>query len=203
MDATMPAETEPYRIRLVVQRTADAFKARWIEPDGQESDSFPLALPLDEDAREDLHWYFEDYVRFVGAGDRISPTSDGTAGDAPPAKSRKKSPTAPSGAGSPDSCANASATATGLSILCGCGDAALAFYSGDLPHRPGSRWWQLAAFGLEMVDDVLDDFTELCVELGRIVTVYPRDQIRTSAEVDLIFFAPFDPFVVPIAQLHR
>ncbi len=38
----MPAETaEPYRIRLVVHRTDDALKARWIEPEGQESDSFP------------------------------------------------------------------------------------------------------------------------------------------------------------------
>ena len=59
----MQAETaEPYRIRLVVQRTNDVFEARWIEPEGQESDSFPLSLPLDDSAKEDLRWYLEDYV---------------------------------------------------------------------------------------------------------------------------------------------
>jgi hypothetical protein len=33
----MQAETaEPYRVRLVVQRTNDSFNANWIEPEGQE-----------------------------------------------------------------------------------------------------------------------------------------------------------------------
>lgn len=68
----MQAETaEPYRVRLVVRRTNDAFEASWIETDGQESDTFPLGLPLDARAKSDLRWYLEDYVGFVGAGDRV------------------------------------------------------------------------------------------------------------------------------------
>ena len=68
----MQAETaEPYRIRLIVQRRDDDFEARWIEPEGQESESFPLSLPLDDSAKEDLRWYLEKYVGFVGAGDRV------------------------------------------------------------------------------------------------------------------------------------
>ncbi len=68
----MHSETaEPYRVRLVVQRTDDAFKARWIEAEGQDSESFPLSLPLDDGAKEDLRWYLEDYAGFVGAGDRV------------------------------------------------------------------------------------------------------------------------------------
>ncbi len=62
---------EPYRIRLVVHRANDSFEARWIEPEGQESESFPLSLPLDARAKEDLRWYLEKYVGFVGAGDRV------------------------------------------------------------------------------------------------------------------------------------
>ncbi len=68
----MQAETaEPYRIRLVVQRTKGSFEARWLETDGQESESFPLSLPLDNRAKDDLRWYLEKYVGFVGAGDRV------------------------------------------------------------------------------------------------------------------------------------
>jgi hypothetical protein len=68
----MRAETtELYIIRLLVQRTNDAFEARWIEPEGQESDSFPLSLPLGQRDKEDLRWYLEKYAGFVGAGDRV------------------------------------------------------------------------------------------------------------------------------------
>ncbi|MCP3997895.1 MAG: hypothetical protein GY722_22970, partial [bacterium] len=68
----MQAETaEPYRVRLVVRRTDDSFEASWIEPEGQESETFPLSLPLDARAKRDLRWYLEKYVGFVGAGDRV------------------------------------------------------------------------------------------------------------------------------------
>ncbi len=64
----MPAEiAEPYRLRLVVQRIDDSFDARWIEPGGQESESFPLSLPLDQRAKDDLRWYLEESISRTGS----------------------------------------------------------------------------------------------------------------------------------------
>ena len=40
------AIAQPYQIRLVVNRNGEGYLARWIERDGQESESFPLVLPL-------------------------------------------------------------------------------------------------------------------------------------------------------------
>ncbi len=46
-ERTMQAETaEPYRIRLVVQRTNDSFKVRRIEPDGQESHTLAVVFEV-------------------------------------------------------------------------------------------------------------------------------------------------------------
>ena len=68
----MQAENaEPYGVRLVVRRTDDSFEASWIEPEGQESETFPLTLPLDTRAKRDLRWYLEEYAGFVGEGDRV------------------------------------------------------------------------------------------------------------------------------------
>ncbi len=65
------APLDPYLLRLVVHRRGDAYTARFIEPDGQETEPVPLTLPLDEDARDDLSWYLDDYADFVGVGDRV------------------------------------------------------------------------------------------------------------------------------------
>ncbi len=64
-------QPETYQVRLVVHSQDDRYHARWIEPDGQESNTFPLHLPLDEDDQSDLRWYLEQYANFVGAGDRV------------------------------------------------------------------------------------------------------------------------------------
>ncbi len=73
MDDTMPNE-QPYRLRLAVHPQGQAYSARFIEPEGQESEPFVLTLPLDERAKKDLRWYLEDYADFVGAGDRVRAT---------------------------------------------------------------------------------------------------------------------------------
>ena len=64
------APLEPYPLRLVIHRQGDAYMARFVESDGQETELFPLTLPLDDDNREDLRWYLEVYVGFVGEGDQ-------------------------------------------------------------------------------------------------------------------------------------
>ncbi len=64
-------QPKTYHVRLVVHSENDRYQARWIEPDGQGSNTFPLHLLLDEDAQSDLRWYLEQYANFVGAGDRV------------------------------------------------------------------------------------------------------------------------------------
>ena len=59
-----------YEIRLVVSRSGDGYTARWIEPGGQESESFSLVLPLTAANMADLRWYLEKYYQYPGAGDR-------------------------------------------------------------------------------------------------------------------------------------
>ncbi len=59
-----------YEIRLVVNRDGESYTARWIEPNSQESEPFPLELPMTADDMEELRWYLEIYTQFTGAGDR-------------------------------------------------------------------------------------------------------------------------------------
>jgi tetratricopeptide (TPR) repeat protein len=59
-----------YPVRLVVNRQDGGYRARWVEEDGQESESFNLDLPLKEEDAADLRWYLEKYGDFVGAGTR-------------------------------------------------------------------------------------------------------------------------------------
>lgn len=61
--------SQPYNIRLVVNSKDDGYIARWIEPDAQESELFPLTLPLTADDMDELRWYLETYYQFPGAGD--------------------------------------------------------------------------------------------------------------------------------------
>jgi tetratricopeptide (TPR) repeat protein len=62
---------ESYEIRLIINHTETGYAAKWIDSGGQESDSFPLTLPLDKDDAEQLRWYLEEYYQFPGAGDHV------------------------------------------------------------------------------------------------------------------------------------
>ena len=66
--------SEIYVLRLIIENNGseknDTYTARWVETDGQESRSFPLALPLTDDDMAELRWYLETYMQLPGAGDR-------------------------------------------------------------------------------------------------------------------------------------
>ena len=62
---------ETYEIRLIINHTDTGYAAKWIDSGGQESDSFPLTLPLAKDDAEQLRWYLEEYYQFPGAGDHV------------------------------------------------------------------------------------------------------------------------------------
>ncbi|MCP4702131.1 MAG: tetratricopeptide repeat protein [Gammaproteobacteria bacterium] len=55
--------------RLVIRQADENYSARWIDPDGQQSEEFSLRLPLDKDKLDRLRWYLEKYIEFPGAGD--------------------------------------------------------------------------------------------------------------------------------------
>ena len=62
---------ERHHIRLVIDREDEGYSARWTEPEGQESHSFPLELPLKAKDAAELRWYLEIYHQFPGAGDHV------------------------------------------------------------------------------------------------------------------------------------
>jgi tetratricopeptide (TPR) repeat protein len=63
--------SQPYEARLVIRRQdAQHVNASWIVS-GQESQPFPLNLPLSTDNLKDVRWYLEDYMNFTGHGDRL------------------------------------------------------------------------------------------------------------------------------------
>lgn len=62
---------ETYEIRLIINHTETGYTAKWIDSGGQESDFFPLTLPLDKEDAEQLRWYLEAYYQFPGAGDHV------------------------------------------------------------------------------------------------------------------------------------
>ena len=59
-----------------------------------------------------------------------------------------------------------------------------------------------AAFGFEMRDHIFDYLAQINVDFLRIIPVNPRDKVGTLADVDPVFFAPFDPFVIVVALSH-
>ena len=61
-----------HQIRLVVQRDEQTtkYRARWVDFDGQNSESFELELPLTEEDGAELRWYLEKFHGFVGPGTR-------------------------------------------------------------------------------------------------------------------------------------
>jgi len=52
------------QIRLIINRPKEradsAYTAKWIEEGGQESDPFPLILPLTGEQIDELRWYLEE-----------------------------------------------------------------------------------------------------------------------------------------------
>ena len=58
------------------------------------------------------------------------------------------------------------------------------------------------AGGSEMADDIFGDVAQLGVQLGWIVAVDARDEVRALAKVGLVLFAPLDPFVILVTRLH-
>ena len=60
-----------YEIRLVINRNEKECTAKWVDHGGQESNSFPLTLPLGQEDADDLRWYLEEYFQFPGAGDHV------------------------------------------------------------------------------------------------------------------------------------
>ncbi|MCP4688200.1 MAG: CHAT domain-containing protein, partial [Desulfobacterales bacterium] len=65
----MPSSAAVYTLRLVINREDDHYTGRWIETDGQETDSFDVTLPLTEADMAEMRWYPETYYQFPGAGD--------------------------------------------------------------------------------------------------------------------------------------
>jgi hypothetical protein len=61
------SQLQPYQLRLVVNRNDDGYTASWIAADDQETELFPLILPLTEDDAERLRWYLETHLHFLGA----------------------------------------------------------------------------------------------------------------------------------------
>jgi hypothetical protein len=61
----------PYEIRLIIKRDKKRLTASWIDPSGQQSNAFPLTLPLSQGDTADLRWYLEEYFKFHGAGDQV------------------------------------------------------------------------------------------------------------------------------------
>jgi tetratricopeptide (TPR) repeat protein len=62
---------ETYEVRLIINNSETGYTARWIDSGGQESDPFPLTLPLGKEEQVHLRWYLEEYYQFPGAGDHV------------------------------------------------------------------------------------------------------------------------------------
>lgn len=61
--------SQPYEVRLIIDRNEHGYLARLVEPHNQESDQFTLGLPVGEAEAADLRWYLEKYLQLPGAGD--------------------------------------------------------------------------------------------------------------------------------------
>ena len=53
-----------------------------------------------------------------------------------------------------------------------------------------------------MADDVFGHIAQVRVDLPWIIAVDASDEIRTLAEISLIFFAPFNPLVILVTRFH-
>jgi hypothetical protein len=72
----------------------------------------------------------------------------------------------------------------------------------DFHHRSNFRGRKLSSRLLEVIDDILNDFAQLPVNLDGIVAVDAGNEIGTFADVDLILVAPFDPAMVGVNEFH-
>ncbi len=64
---------------------------------------------------------------------------------------------------------------------------------GYFHHRPRPHRRKLPPCLLKVIDDLLNDFPKLLVNLDRIVTVNSSDQIGALANVNLVLVAPLHP----------
>jgi tetratricopeptide (TPR) repeat protein len=61
-----------HQARLIIRRQdAEHVSASWIDGSGQETQPFPLALPLSGDHLQELRWYLEEHMNYTGPGDRL------------------------------------------------------------------------------------------------------------------------------------
>ena len=58
------------QIRLIIHKQDDLYTAKWIEEGGQESQPFPLVLPMSGDDMDELRWYLEEFMQFPLGGER-------------------------------------------------------------------------------------------------------------------------------------
>lgn len=61
--------SQPYEVRLIIDRKEHGYTARFLAPDIQQSDEFTLAMPVGNAEAADLRWYLEKYLQLPGAGD--------------------------------------------------------------------------------------------------------------------------------------
>ena len=73
---------------------------------------------------------------------------------------------------------------------------------GNLLHRASLWRRQGSARRLKMLNHFLHDLAELRVEANGIISVNAGDQVRASSNINTVFLAPLDPFVVMITGLH-
>jgi hypothetical protein len=53
-----------------------------------------------------------------------------------------------------------------------------------------------------MMDHLVDHLDELSIEADRIVSMNTGDEVRALTDIRVVFFAPFDPFMVLVALSH-
>ena len=75
-------------------------------------------------------------------------------------------------------------------------------FLGYFRHRPRSRGRKFPPYLLKVIYDLLNDFPKLLVNLDRIVTVNPSDQIGALANVNLVLVAPLHPSMILVDWFH-
>ena len=70
-------------------------------------------------------------------------------------------------------------------------------------HRPGPCSGELPPSLLKVIDDLLNDFPKLLINLDRIVTMNSGDQIGALTDVNLVLVAPPHPSKISVDWSHR
>ncbi|MEJ2325505.1 MAG: hypothetical protein P8Y25_01280 [Chromatiaceae bacterium] len=72
----------------------------------------------------------------------------------------------------------------------------------NLTHGANPRRREGPTLGFEVVYDALHNLAQLAVKGYGVVTMYPRDEVRTLSNVHLILIAPLHPLVVFVEIFH-